>query len=284
MKIRFEDVCYTYEKGTANENIAVKNVSFCIEEPSFIALAGGTGSGKSTLIQMINALKLPESGKIYYDGKTVGADKKMQRDIRCRAGMVFQYPEYQFFEETVLKDTAFGPLNKGYDKKEAQIKAKEALILAGIGEDKFRRSPFELSGGEKRRCAIAGVIAMEPEILILDEPTAGLDPAGKKQILDLIRSFYDEKGTCVIMVSHNMDEIAEYAERVMVMHDGSLIMDGDVHDIFSREEELKKAGLTLPQACAFARSLGIEGTVTLEEAACQIAAVFGRNSQTGARS
>ena len=273
MKISLDHVSYIYNPGTANERTAVKDVSLNIGEGEFIALAGSTGSGKSTLVQLMNGLKLPSSGSIFYNGGKVGSDKKALRNLRCRIGLVFQYPEYQLFDETVLKDVSFGPLNQGFDQEKAEEKARTALEKVGLGKETFDRSPFDLSGGEKRRAAIAGIIAMEPEVLILDEPTAGLDPMGKENILKMIREYHLSKDSTVIMISHNMDEAAEYADRLIVMDKGRVIMDDEAHNIFMRADELKEAGLALPQAADLCGKLGIKGAVTVDEA---VEAIFGR--------
>ncbi len=272
MKINLTNVNYLYNQGTISEKDAVRDVTLSIEKPEFIAIVGSTGSGKSTLIQLLNGLKLPTSGTITYDGVNIGKDKKQLRDIRCKVGIVFQYPEYQLFDENVLKDAAFGPHNKGCRNDEAIEKAKNALLATGMTEESFDKSPFDLSGGEKRRVAIAGVIAMDPEILIMDEPTAGLDPKGKSEILDLINELHKARNMTVIMVSHNMDEVAEYADRVIVMHEGQILMDGDPHDVFANEEIIKQAGLNQPQAADFCKKLGIDGPIKINEAADAIAA------------
>ena len=272
MKINLTNVNYLYNQGIVTEKYAVKDVTLSIEKTEFIAIVGSTGSGKSTLIQLLNGLKLPTSGTLTYDGVNVGKDKKQLRNIRCRVGIVFQYPEYQLFDESVLKDAAFGPHNKGCSNEEALDKAKKALLATGMTEESFDKSPFDLSGGEKRRVAIAGVIAMDPEILIMDEPTAGLDPKGKSEILDLINQLHKDRNMTVIMVSHNMDEVAEYADRVIVMHEGQVLMDGDPHDVFANEEVIRQAGLNQPQAADFCKRLGIEGKIKIGEAAEAIAA------------
>lgn len=272
MKINLTNVNYLYNQGTATEKYAVKDVTLSVEKTEFIAIVGSTGSGKSTLIQLLNGLKLPTSGTITYDGVNIGKDKKQLRNIRCRVGIVFQYPEYQLFDESVLKDAAFGPHNKGCSNEEALDKAKKALLATGMTEESFDKSPFDLSGGEKRRVAIAGVIAMDPEILIMDEPTAGLDPKGKSEILDLINELHKDRNMTVIMVSHNMDEVAEYADRVIVMHEGQVMMDGDPHEVFANKEIIKQAGLNQPQAADFCKRLGIEGKIKIGEAADAIAA------------
>ncbi len=272
MKINLTNVNYLYNQGTVNEKYAVRDVTLSIDKTEFIAIVGSTGSGKSTLIQLLNGLKLPTSGAITYDGINIGKDKKQLRNIRCRVGIVFQYPEYQLFDENVLKDAAFGPHNKGCSNEEALERAKKALLATGMTPESFDKSPFDLSGGEKRRVAIAGVIAMDPEILIMDEPTAGLDPKGKSEILDLINELHKDRNMTVIMVSHNMDEVAEYADRVIVMHEGQVMMDGDPHDVFANEEIIKQAGLNQPQAADFCKRLGIEGKIKIGEAAEAIAA------------
>ncbi len=272
MKINLTNVNYLYNQGTVNEKYAVRDVTLSIDKTEFIAIVGSTGSGKSTLIQLLNGLKLPTSGAITYDGINIGKDKKQLRNIRCRVGIVFQYPEYQLFDENVLKDAAFGPHNKGCSNEEALERAKKALLATGMTPESFDKSPFDLSGGEKRRVAIAGVIAMDPEILIMDEPTAGLDPKGKSEILDLINELHKDRNMTVIMVSHNMDEVAEYADRVIVMHEGQVLMDGDPHDVFANEEIIKQAGLNQPQAADFCKRLGIEGKIKIGEAAEAIAA------------
>jgi len=276
LNIILKNVSYIYNPDTVNEKTAVSDINLEIGGSSFIALAGSTGSGKSTLVQMLNALKLPTRGTITYDGETAGTDKKKQREIRCRVGLVFQYPEYQLFDETLLKDVSFGPRNKGLSRDEAEQKAKKAILDVGLDEEMYLKSPFDLSGGEKRRAAIAGVLAMEPEVLILDEPTAGLDPVGKKQILELLKEYQRKNKACIIMISHNMDEIAEYADRVIVMSKGRIIMDGAASDIFVHENELKEAGLSLPQASELAKSLGIEGVITIEDAAREIFCKYNR--------
>lgn len=266
MIITLENVNYIYNPGTVNARQALQDVTLTIREGEFIALAGSTGSGKSTLVQILNGLKVPTSGTVRYDGQVIANDRKELQKIRCRIGVVFQYPEYQLFDETVLKDVSFGPKNKGLSEPEALEKAKEALQQVGLSEETCEKSPFDLSGGEKRRAAIAGILAMEPEVLILDEPTAGLDPLGKEEILDLIRRYQEQNHSTVIMVTHNMDEAAEYASRIIVMENGSVLMDGESHEVFSHPEKLRDAGLDIPQAEQLCLSLGLEGCITLEEA------------------
>ena len=266
MKIELCNINYIYNQGLPNENHAVQDVSFCIRDGELIALVGSTGSGKSTLIQILNGLKIPSSGTIRYDGQSVGNDKKELQKLRCRIGLVFQYPEYQLFDETVIRDVSFGPKNKGLSAGEALEKARKALQEVGLPEDSYEKSPFDLSGGEKRRAAIAGILAMEPEVLILDEPTAGLDPSGKTEILDLIRAYRNEHQAAVIMVTHNMDEAAEYADRIIVMKDGCVLMDGEPHDVFLHPDAIRDAGLDIPQAEELCLSLDIPGCITIEEA------------------
>ena len=266
MIITLEKVNYIYNPGTVNARQALRDVSLTIREGEFIALAGSTGSGKSTLVQILNGLKVPSSGSVSYDGSVIANDRKELQKIRCRIGVVFQYPEYQLFDETVLKDVSYGPKNKGLSEPEALEKAKEALQQVGLPEETYEKSPFDLSGGEKRRAAIAGILAMEPEVLILDEPTAGLDPLGKEEILDLVRRYQENNHSTVIMVTHNMDEAAEYASRIIVMENGSVLMDGESHEVFSHPEKLREAGLDIPQAEQLCLSLGLEGNITIEEA------------------
>ena len=266
MIITLEKVNYIYNPGTVNARQALRNVTLTIREGEFIALAGSTGSGKSTLVQILNGLKVPTSGTVSYDGCVIANDRKELQKIRCRIGVVFQYPEYQLFDETVLKDVSYGPKNKGMSEQEALEKAKIALQQVGLPEETYEKSPFDLSGGEKRRAAIAGILAMEPEVLILDEPTAGLDPLGKEEILDLVRRYQENNHSTVIMVTHNMDEAAEYASRIIVMENGSVLMDGESHEVFSHPEKLREAGLDIPQAEHLCLSLGLEGSITIEEA------------------
>lgn len=266
MDIRLEKVNYIYNGGTAAQSEALHDVSLEFSGPQFTALVGSTGSGKSTLVQLLNGLKQPESGCVYFDGKPAGTDKKALRDIRCRVGLVFQYPEYQLFDETVLKDVAFGPKNKGLSPAEAKKKAEAAILQVGLTKEHFEKSPFDLSGGEKRRAAIAGILAMDPEVLILDEPTAGLDPVGKIQILELVKKYQEEKQVTVIMITHNMDEAAEYAQRIIVMENGRVAADGSTHEVFKHSEILERAGLSIPQAAQLCESLGIEGCITMDEA------------------
>ena len=273
MIIKLDHVNYIYNPETVEEVMAVNDVSLELGGNTLTAIIGSTGSGKSTLIQLLNGLLRPSAGTISYDGnviftggKETKEQKKAIRDLRCRVGLVFQYPEYQLFDETILKDVCFGPKNQGLSQEEAEEKAGKALAEVGIPEDSFEKSPFDLSGGQKRRVAIAGVLAMEPEVLILDEPTAGLDPKGKKEILDLLKKYQKEKETTVILVSHSMEEVAQYADRVIAMHKSRIILDGTTHEVFSHRKELEEIGLGVPEIQAFTESLGITGAITVEEA------------------
>ena len=278
MNIKLENVNFIYSPNTVEEITALENINLTFNEDSFNAIIGSTGSGKSTLIQLLNGLLKPTSGKVLYNGKEIFTgeketkeQKRALRDLRCKVGIVFQYPEYQLFEETILKDVMFGPKNKGLNEKEAKEAAIKALLDVKINESMFEKSPFDLSGGEKRRVAIAGVLAMNPEVLILDEPTAGLDPAGKIEILDLIKEYKEKNKVTIILVSHSMEEVASYAGRVIAMKRGKIILDGNTHEVFSKQEELVSLGLDIPECLKFSMSLGIEGGITVTEAAKMIA-------------
>lgn len=246
MKLEVINLSHVYSKKTPFERVAVKNVSLTITGGEFIGLIGHTGSGKSTLVQHFNGLIPPVEGKVLLDGEDIHSSKDALRRSRSRVGLVFQYPEYQLFEETVYKDIAFGPKNMKLSDEEIDRRVRSSLKFVGLNEDVLERSPFELSGGQKRRVAIAGVLAMEPELLILDEPTAGLDPKGSAEIMGYISNYVDENHS-VLFVSHSMNDIAKYAKRVLVMNDSELIMDGTVPEIFSSAERLKEIGLDVPQ-------------------------------------
>lgn len=247
MSLKLENISYIYEQGTTSQTAAIKNVNLEIEKGEFVAIIGHTGSGKSTLIQHFNGLEKATEGKVYYDGKNI-YDKDFDiRQLRCKVGLVFQYPEHQLFEENVLKDVCFGPKNQGLSKEECIEKAKEALTLVGVDEELYEKSPFELSGGQKRRVAIAGVLAMEPDILVLDEPTAGLDPAGRDKILNCIKELHDKKHIAVVLVSHSMEDVANYAERIIVMDNGQVMFDDTPKKVFKHYRELEKIGLSAPQ-------------------------------------
>ncbi|MDE5765099.1 MAG: energy-coupling factor transporter ATPase [Ruminococcus sp.] len=242
-----QELTYVYSQGSPFEKTAVDSVSLKIDEGAIIGVMGHTGSGKSTLIQQFNGLLRPTSGKILLDGVDIWADRKKIRDVRFRVGLVFQYPEYQIFEETVYKDIAFGPKNMGLDSVEIKRRVLETAHDIGIPEELLERSPFELSGGQKRRVAIAGVMAMNPEILILDEPTAGLDPAGRDKIIGFIKEYHRKKGNTVLIVSHSMEDIAGFADKILVMNKSRLFCYDDTEKVFSRAEEISRIGLDIPQ-------------------------------------
>ena len=245
--LQVQNLNHIYSQGTPFEHVALSDVSFSVERGEFIGIIGHTGSGKSTLMQHLNGLLKPTSGKILLDGKDIWQDKKTTRQSRFRVGLVFQYPEYQLFEETVYKDIAFGPKNMGLDEKEVDRRVREAAGFVGITEAQLEVSPFDLSGGQKRRVAIAGVIAMEPEILILDEPTAGLDPVGREEILQNIEAYRKAKNATVMMVSHSMNDVARLTDRLLVMCGASLAMDGTPDEVFKRSDELLEMGLDIPE-------------------------------------
>ena len=257
--IRVDNLTHTYGLNTPFCRNAVDGVSMEIYKGEFLGIIGHTGSGKSTLIQHLNGLLQPTGGTVSLGGKDIWADPKKIRDVRFRVGLVFQYPEYQLFEETVYKDFAFGPKNMGLDAKEVDRRVRSALSFAGLGEEMLDKSPFDLSGGQKRRVAIAGVIAMEPEVLILDEPSAGLDPAGRKSLLGNIRSYHQKSGATVVMVSHSMDEVAENVDRIIVLANAGVVMSGTPHQVFSRAQELLDVGLNVPQVTQVAMALVRQG-------------------------
>ena len=245
--LQVKNLNHVYSAGTPFEHKALDNVSFSVERGEFIGVIGHTGSGKSTLMQHLNGLLQPTSGEILLDGKDIWTDKKTTRQARFRVGLVFQYPEYQLFEETVYKDIAFGPKNMGLKDEEIDRRVREAAGFVGLTEEQLQVSPFDLSGGQKRRVAIAGVIAMEPEILILDEPTAGLDPVGREEILENIDSYRRAKNATIMMVSHSMNDVAKMTDRLLVMCDSKLAMDGTPTDVFSHAQELLDMGLDIPE-------------------------------------
>ena len=245
--IRCEHLRYVYNAGLPDETAALNDVSFSIEEGDFVGIIGSTGSGKSTLISHFNGLNRPTSGKIFVDGRDMWAEGEDLRAFRFLVGLVFQYPEYQLFEETCAKDIAYGPRNMGLSEEEVQRRVKEAAEFTGLSEELLQRSPFELSGGQKRRVAIAGVMAMEPRILVLDEPAAGLDPEGRDTILAQIKAYHKKTGVTVVLVSHSMEDIAKYADKVLVMHRAGVAMYDTVEKIFARAPELLELGLSVPQ-------------------------------------
>ena len=257
--ITVENLSHTYSIGTPFENQAICDISVEIASGECISVLGHTGSGKSTFVQHLNALLQPTSGQILLDGEDINKDKYTRRDVKHRVGLVFQYPEYQLFEETVFEDISFGPKNMKLSKLEIEERVWEAASFCGIEEGLMQRSPLELSGGQKRRIAIAGVIAMRPEVLILDEPTAGLDPAGRRQIMENIENYRKSSEATVMIVTHNMDDAARYSRRLMVFDHGRICMDGSPEEIFSREDELRTIGLDVPASMELASALRRRG-------------------------
>lgn len=247
MLIELKDVSYVYSKDTVYEVRALDHVNLGIEEGQFIGIIGHTGSGKSTLIQHMNGLMKPTEGQVLYEGEDIWGEKYNLKNLRTSVGLVFQYPENQLFETDVLTDVMFGPKNKGLTPAEAEKRARAALLSVGVAEKYFTTSPFELSGGQKRRVAIAGVLAMDPKVLILDEPTAGLDPQGRDEILGQIRKLHRERGITIVLVSHSMEDVAEYAERIIVVNDGKIPFDGAPRKVFSHYKELETMGLAAPE-------------------------------------
>lgn len=259
MPILIEQLSHTYLPGSALAYPALSGVSLTVADGEFLGIIGHTGSGKSTLIQHMNGLLLPTEGRVLIDGLDT-REKKLRKQIRSLVGMVFQYPEYQLFEETVQKDVAFGPKNMGLSEEEIPARVEEALRLVGLDPEEFsEKSPFELSGGEKRRAALAGILAVRPKYLVLDEPMAGLDPRGRREILALIESLRRDYGTAIVMVSHSMDDVAMYADRIAVLDQGSLFMVGEPEEVFSHSAELLEMGLNLPQATQLVRALRARG-------------------------
>ena len=269
--IECKNLTYVYGEGTPFCRKAVDNVNLSIEKGEFIGVIGHTGSGKSTLIQTLNGLLRPTSGQVLLDGKDIWAEPKKIRQVRFRVGMVFQYPEYQLFEETVYKDISFGPSNMGLSPQEVEDRARRAAAFVGLSEDFLTKSPFELSGGEKRRVAIAGVIAMDPDVLVLDEPTAGLDPRGRDVLLTQITSYHKTRGNTVLLVSHSMEDIARTADRILVMNDSHAAMFAPTREVFARGAELERMGLRVPQITKILSMLRERGwpvgtALTMEEA------------------
>jgi len=269
--IKTEKLTHVYSVGTPFERVAIRDVDFEAEKGEYIGIIGATGSGKSTLIQHFNGLLKPTSGHVFYSGSDINGSKRLTRETRFKVGLVFQYPEYQLFESTVFDDIAFGPKNMGFSESEIRERVYEAAGFVGLGESFLEKSPFELSGGEKRRTAIAGVIAMRPEVLILDEPTAGLDPRGQSEIIRNIMNYKSSHDATVILVTHNMEEIARNVDRILLLDSGSIVMDGTPTQIFSETGQLDKLGLAAPKAAMIAarlRSLGLpapQGIYTIEQ-------------------
>jgi len=272
MSIILDHVNYVYSQGTAYEIQALKDINLQIGDGQFIGIIGHTGSGKSTLIQHLNGLVKATSGAIYFNGQDIYDEDYDIIKHRTKVGLVFQYPEHQLFETTILDDVAFGPKNQGLSKKEAELRAFEALKMVGLDESLYYQSPFELSGGQKRRVAIAGVIAMKPEMIILDEPTAGLDPKGRDEIFDLISNMHETQKNTVILVSHSMEDVAKYVERIIVMNGGEVMLDGTPSEVFKHYKELETAGLAAPQVTYLMHELKGKGlnvdvdVTTVEEA------------------
>ena len=250
---------HIYSAGTPFQRTALQDVDFTAYTGEYLGVIGHTGSGKSTLIQHLNGLLKPTAGQVLYQGTDIWSDPKVTHQTRFHVGLVFQYPEYQLFEETVYKDISFGPRNMGLDEKEIDRRVRAAAYFVGLRDDQLNQSPFELSGGQKRRVAIAGVIAMEPEVLILDEPSAGLDPAGRRSLLKNIKEYHRERGTTVVMVSHSMDEVAENVDRIIVLADAGVVMSGTPREVFSRAGELVAVGLDVPQVTRVAMALRQRG-------------------------
>ena len=274
--IQTEGLTYRYGIGTPFEKTAVDHVDLEIEAGSFVGIIGHTGSGKSTLIQHLNGLLRPTEGKVLLDGVDIWADKSKMRQMRFRVGLVFQYPEYQIFEETVAKDIAFGPRNMGLAEEEVQARVQETAAIVGLSEEILKQSPFLLSGGQKRRVAIAGVMAMRPEVLILDEPTAGLDPRGREEILQEIQAYRNQTGATILLVSHSMEDVARHAKKILVMNAGKVFCYDTVANVFRRSQELQAIGLAVPQitrVCDALRARGVPLTddiFTVEQAKQQL--------------
>ena len=280
--LEVKNLTYIYSAGTPFEHKALDDISFSVERGEFIGIIGHTGSGKSTLMQQLNGLLKPTSGTVLLDGQDIWSDKKLTRQARFRVGLVFQYPEYQLFEETVYKDIAFGPKNMGLSAEEVDRRVREAAGFVGLTEQQLEVSPFDLSGGQKRRVAIAGVIAMEPEGLILDEPTAGLDPVGRSEILGNIQSYRKAKNATIMMVSHSMEDVARLTDRLLVMNGSKLAMDAPPAQVFTHAEELTQMGLNIPQVTQVfleLKKLGLDvkNVYTIEQAAAEIRRLKGGN-------
>ena len=280
--MELKDVTYTYSPGTVYEVNAIEHINLNIDAGEFIGIIGHTGSGKSTLIQHFNGLMRPTAGQVLFEGKDIWEEGYPLRSLRSNVGLVFQYPEYQLFEETVLKDVCFGPKNKGLSPEQAKEKAIAALKQVGVSERLFEKSPFELSGGQKRRVAIAGVLAMDPKVLILDEPTAGLDPKGRDEILDQIKYLHEQRGITIILVSHSMEDIARYADRLIVMNDAKMVYDNVPREVFKQYKELESMGLAAPQVTYIMHRLKERGltvdveATTVEEAKISILRALGK--------
>lgn len=282
MAIILDHVNHIYDADTAMAHAALKDVCLQIPDGQFIGLIGHTGSGKSTLIQHLNGIVKPTSGNVYYNGKDIHDKEYDRKALRAKVGLVFQYPEHQLFEENCFKDVCFGPKNLGLSDKEVQLRSYEALKQVGLPDEYFYQSPFDLSGGQKRRVAIAGVLAMKPEVLILDEPTAGLDPRGREEILGLISKLHEEMGITIILVSHSMEDVANYVQRIIVMDKGSVKFDDEPKEVFRHYKELEEIGLAAPQVTYIVQELAAAGipvsteATTIEEATGEILKAFAK--------
>lgn len=282
MSIILDHVSHVYEAGTAMEFAALKDISLVIPDGQFIGLIGHTGSGKSTLVQHLNGLLAPTSGNIYYNGADIHDKDFNKKELRSKVGLVFQYPEHQLFEIDVFTDVCFGPKNLGLDKKETELRAYAALKQVGLEDEYFYQSPFDLSGGQKRRVAIAGVLAMKPDVLVLDEPTAGLDPKGRDEILDQVAKLREETGMTVILVSHSMEDVAKYVNRIIVMNKGTVMFDNEPREVFRHYKELESVGLAAPQVTYIMQALKEKGLLvdtditTIDEAKASILRALGR--------
>lgn len=280
MSIELKQINYIYSPGSAYEKQALKDINLVIPQGQFVGIIGHTGSGKSTLIQHLNGLIKATSGELYYNGENIYAEGYPMKQLRSQVGLVFQYPEHQLFEVDVFTDVCFGPKNQGLSQEECEKRACEALQLVGFPEKYYKQSPFELSGGQKRRAAIAGVLAMRPQVLILDEPTAGLDPRGRDEILDQIAHLHEQTGMSVILVSHSMEDIAKYVDRIIVMNRGEKMLDGSPKEVFAHYKELEQVGLAAPQVTYIMHDLKESGldvrtdVTTIEEAAEEIMRSF----------
>lgn len=276
MGLKLENVSYQYETGTAMEVMALQDINVELPDGQFIGLIGHTGSGKSTFVQLLNGLLLPSKGTVYFDGEDISAENYDRRSLRANVGLVFQYPEHQLFETDVLTDVMYGPKNLGLSEQECKERAAEALQAVKMPESMWEQSPFDLSGGQKRRAAIAGVLAMRPRMLVLDEPTAGLDPKGRDEILDMVSEMQKDRGMTVLLVSHSMEDVARYVDRIMVMNHGHLIFDDVPRGVFTHVKELEEMGLAAPQMTYIMEYLREKGlavktdALTVEEAAKEI--------------
>ncbi len=281
MALTVKSLYHTYQPGTPNESHALKNIDLTVEEGEFVGIIGHTGSGKSTLVQHLNGLLKPTQGEVLLDGVNINAKSTKLKEIRLQVGLVFQYPEYQLFEETVAKDIAFGPKNLGLEEKEVQKRVRAAMQMVGLDHETLKnQSPFDLSGGQKRRIAIAGVLAMSPKYLILDEPTAGLDPKGREEILEQVKRLKETLNLAVILVSHSMDDVAQYADRMVVMHQGEIALSGTPREVFRHYDELRQLGVGVPTVTDLMHQLRQKGMpvstdiITLEEAKAEILRVL----------